>query len=128
MKRWVSILCKLMNLNLADAVKKIRVLYTKKETKEDVIALSRVKPYVPTQQPEVKKTGRGPNRGDKKGRVAEVADMAIAITAIIGSDMSSKAKTEVRTVLHSCIGTTQLTDVPIVGCQCVGQRTKAKKT
>jgi hypothetical protein len=35
--------------------------------------------------------------GDKKRRVAEVADMAIAITAIIGSDMSSEAKTQVRT-------------------------------
>ena len=106
MKRWVSILCKLMNLNLADAVKKIRVLYTKKETKEDAIALNDVTPYVPTQQPDLKKTGRGPNRADRKGTkgTRSVADMSIAIAAIIGSGLSREVQTQVRTVLHSCIG------------------------
>jgi hypothetical protein len=107
MKRWVSILCKLMNLNLADAVKKIRVLYNKRETKDDVIALNGVKPYLPTPETDLKKPGRGPNRGDKKGTkrsVAEGADMSIAIAAIIGSGLSSEVQTQVRTVLHSCIG------------------------
>jgi hypothetical protein len=120
-----------MNLNLPDAVKKLRVLYTKKETKEDVIALNGVKPYVPTQQPDLKKTGRGRNRADKKGtqgNVAEGAEMSIAIAAIIGSDLSSEVQTQVRTVLHTLVlVTTQLTPVPIVGCQCVDQRTQAKK-
>ena len=104
MKRWVSILCKLMNLNLADAVKKLRVLYTKKDTKEEVIALSSVKPYVPTQQPDRKKTGRGPNRADKKGTKGSVADMSMLIAAIIESGLSREVQTQVRTVLYSCIG------------------------
>ncbi len=72
-----------------------------------MIALNGVKPYVPTPQTDLKKTGRGPNCGDKKGTkgsVAEGADMSIAIAAIIASGLSSEVQSQVRTVLHSCIG------------------------
>jgi hypothetical protein len=95
-----------MNLNLADAIKKLRVIYTKKETREDGKALTRVKPYVPPQQPDLKKTGRGASR--RKGTKASVAefegaDMSIAIAAIIRSALTPKVQTLVQTVLHSCI-------------------------
>jgi ribosomal protein S16 len=93
-----------MNLNLADALKKLRVIYTKKETREDGKALTRVKPYVPPQQPDLKKTGRGASRRKgTKASVAEGADMSIAIAAIIRSALTPKVQTQVQTVLHSCI-------------------------